>query len=385
MNLNVSCVNIDMGLRTSFDVLSRVVEEYESRGWPVRNVEAKTVESTPGRLEATLQLPVSFCPAPNGDAGTALEPTAATPTGSDGVRIEFSTPVLDGLDAEIAEAVTASVKETVVTDGGVLLTLELVVDPERSVALERPKTNGHGTDDARRGGDDPQRGTESPLGETTASDGSVTTDSTADDTGATTAESHDDDGAPTRSEGVEATADGRDPALVADLDTVRDPSLPAYEDTDYLETLYDSCGTFAEMNRYLEMDVSTETVRRYMIDAGVHAASSYGTAESEDRPAGDGGADGRTDLRQLELEHLPEGVTADDLVDAVESSVSLHQVQRRLDLDRRTTRRLLEEFDLLEFVLHRIGADPRAESSAEDIVQRIERARAGRNGDPPVA
>lgn len=385
MNLNVSHVNIDMGLRTSFDVLSRVVEEYESRGWPVRNVEAKTVESTPGRLEATLQLPVSFCPAPNGDAGTALEPTAATPTGSDGVRIEFSTPVLDGLDADIAEAVTASVKETVVTDGGVLLTLELVVEPERSVALDRPGTTGHGTDNAGRGGDSPRRGTESTLGETTVSDDPGTNDAVGDAPGATTAEPPDDDGTAARNEGVEAATDERDTALVAELEAVRDPSLPAYEDTDYLETLYDSCGTFAEMNRYLEMDVSTETVRRYMIDAGVHAASSYGTAETEDRPAGEGGADGRPSLRQLELERLPEGVTADDLVDAVESSVSLHQVQRRLDLDRRTTRRLLEEFDLLEFVLHRIGADPRAESSTEDIVQRIERARAGRNGDPPVA
>jgi len=283
--------------------------------------------------------------------------------------------VLDGLDAEIAEAVTASVKETVVTDGSVLLTLELVVDPERSVALERPETNGHGTDATGHGGDSSGHGTDSHVRETDATN----------DPGAMTAESPDGDGATTRSEGGAAATDGRDPALVADLDAVRDPSVPAYEDTDYLETLYDSCGTFAEMNRYLEMDVSTETVRRYMIDAGVHAASSYGSAEPEDRVAADREADGRSDLRQLELERLPEGVTADDLVDAVESSVSLHQVQRRLDLDRRTTRRLLEEFDLLEFVLHRIGADPRAESSAEDIVQRIERARAGRNGDPPVA
>lgn len=354
-----------MGLRTSFDILSRVVEEYESRGCPVQNVEVRTVEHAPGRLEATLQFPVSFRPAADSEAGLALEPTAATPAGADGVRIEFSTPVLTGLDEATADAVRASVEETVVTEDGILLTVGLVVDPN-SVAGERRDGDEH----------TPPR-----------------------------------EDAPAEDEAVDPPDEDATPAV--DLAAVRDPSLPPYEDTGFLQALYDSCDTFAEMNRHLDMEVSTETVRRYMIDAGVHTATPYATSEADDpsttddrddedgptaltieveepteqtdrRVGGPSVSDGPGEGRETD-EGFPDGLTTEEVVDAVQASVSLYQVQRRLGLDRRTTRELLDEFDLLEFVYHRIGADPRDETSTAELVERIERARAARNDDRPVA
>ncbi|MFC5972129.1 hypothetical protein ACFPYI_12385 [Halomarina salina] len=340
-----------VGLGPSFDILSRVVEEYESHGQAVENVEVRTTDTAAGRLEATLELPVSFCPAPGSDTGARLEPTTATPTGPDGVRIEFSTPMLDGLDEATANAVDTRVEETVVTDDGVVLTVRLCIDPSEGGPAETPPS--------------------------TAGAQTVTVppedDSSADDP---PAPSGDDD---------------RDPAIAERLATVRDETLPPYEDTAFLTRLYESCDTFAEMNRYVEMDVSTETVRRYMIDAGVHTAVSYETTARDARQTDDRQTDDRVDggattdeetVDTAVIEHgferiadetvsHPDGVTLDDLVAAVCASVTVYQVQQRLGLDRRTTRRLLGEFDLLEFVVHRISDDPRRETSSEEVLERI--------------
>ncbi|MFD1514322.1 hypothetical protein [Halomarina rubra] len=371
-----------MGLRTSFDILARVVEEFESRGQSVRDLEVRTVDAGTGRLEATLQLPVSFCPAPDASRGVTLEPRAATPTETAGVSIEFSTPVLDELDDELADAVSASVEETVVTGADVVLTVALRVDPADVGTPEQP---GGVSADRVADAVEPAAPEQTPSVETAVEGESDETEPNA-ETG---------DGDTT----VSAGPPTHDDPLVERLEAVRDESRPPYEDTPFLQELYTSCDTFAEMNRYLGMDVSTETVRRYMIDAGVHTAASYATRDGDGpentrRPAEDAATNG-TDLDaasarlhphdvEAVARRLPEGVTVDDLVDAVLASATVYQVQRRLDLDRRTTKRLLDDLDLLEFVLHRIGGEHRREYSTEDLLERIERSSAPANDDPSV-
>ena len=57
----------------------------------------------------------------------------------------------------------------------------------------------------------------------------------------------------------------------AELAAVRDDAIPPYKDTDYLQHLYDSCESFREMSERIDVDVSSSTVRRYMIDVGIHS------------------------------------------------------------------------------------------------------------------
>jgi hypothetical protein len=65
----------------------------------------------------------------------------------------------------------------------------------------------------------------------------------------------------------------------------RDRDVPPFRDHELLEAVYESCETFAEMVDELGMDVSAETVRRYMIDAGVHEPNSYDTSDTPDSTA----------------------------------------------------------------------------------------------------
>lgn len=216
--------------------------------------------------------------------------------------------------------------------------------------------------------------------------------------------------------GVDCTvdADGEPPLPRRD-------DRPVYDDVPFLQAVYDRHDTFAEMADAVDVDVSAETVRRYMIDAGVHQPTTYDTGHetdvadvdasgdassdcSVDEPteygsstmssdaemsadddgpatmADDGPAtvadDGRVtmadDDRPVAMADgvgLPADVTVDQLVDAVDGSRTLFEVQRRLDLDRTRTRRVLERFDLLELVVGRL-ADAR-DVGREDVEERI--------------
>ena len=70
--------------------------------------------------------------------------------------------------------------------------------------------------------------------------------------------------------GQESGDDGRN-NIDAELAAARDGNIPPYKDTDYLQHLYDSCESFREMSERIDVDVSSSTVRRYMIDVGIHS------------------------------------------------------------------------------------------------------------------
>jgi hypothetical protein len=236
-----------------------------------------------------------------------------------------------------------------------------------------------GAPDASAGTDDAER-TESEMpsafGET-ATESAVDATETDPSTAATAADS--DDASP--------------------LAAARDDSVPPYEDTPYLRRLYESCDTFEEMSQRIEMDVSDETVRRYMIEAGVHSPTSYETgaaaaesADSEepadrspsaarDISAADGGDervedDARADPLpddQLVADGIgfPDRLTLHDVVDAVVDARTVHEVGRELGLDHDRTRRLLRQLNVLDLVLRRVSDDPKRETSVEDVAARI--------------
>lgn len=339
----------------------------------MRRVEA---ESGPENgLHVTMEVPVI---SRDEEEGGAVGPESATLTGDDRLRVEFPVPSLS-LPPEVAPAVTVTDRTARVTDDGcVVVTVDLDVEPMEGVPRAERTEGASGTDEGDGGDEDGGSAERGPV--------------------STPSES---------AEGEEERARERDP-----LAEVRDKSVPPYEDVPYLRALYDSCETFAEMSDRIGMDVVAETVRRYMIDAGVHDPTSYDTGArggvepgpgpepepelesgtgtaADDGPAPDPeqgtpedeaprsgvtspSADGLSEERLVaDGFGLPEGVDLDDVVDAVAESTTVYEVQRRLGLERDPTRELLRRLDLLDLVLHRLSDGPRQELSREDVVSRV--------------
>lgn len=362
-----------MALRTSFDVLSGVVERYETEGRSVRRVEAETDEAGQGTLHATVEVSAEF-PASDGGSKQALAPKTAAVTDGNDVRVEFSSSLLADPDPSTEAAVSASVEAVCVTDDGQLfLTVALTIDPRDDRTSSAPPRAADGR----------------PDGGVSTDDASATAISTKDE-GASGDADHPDrtTDADHGESASESTGD--------ELDAVRDESLAPYEDVEYLRRLYDSCETFAEMSRTIEMEVASETVRRYMIEAGVHTPASYDTESPEgeddadtsppvegarsDVPTTTGRAPADPDESATAVAEeplvadgggLPDGVRIPDVVDAVVNSVTRYEVGRRLELDGRATRALLERLDLLEFVPRRLPAGPEQELSHEEVAGRI--------------
>jgi hypothetical protein len=355
-----------MGLHSSLQSVSHVVEQLESAGWTVADFSV-TTGSDADRLHVVIDVPVPL----GSDAGdgSAATPTAASFDDDGRLQVTFDPPSLvpASLDG------VAAVEETTATlrDGRVLLSVHLDVVAD-GIA------------------------------------GDVATDAEASGSEAAAAE------------GTAAEAD----PLAAELASVRDPACQPYEDTPYLQRLYDRCDNFTEMQRYIDMDVSAETVRRYMIDAGVHEPASYATGEADDDdgepsdeaadatddgteaeptaadpddasdgavapgdPASPADDDPVQDLRHDQLVAdglgLPEDVTLAALADAVAESVTVYQVQKRLDLDRPQTQRLLEELDLLDLVLRHVANYPDRATAREQIAARIRQKSASQQAAPP--
>jgi hypothetical protein len=357
-----------MDLQTSFDVLSRIVEQYESNGRSVRHVEATASEEDEGTLHVTMDVPVSLCSASDGGLHSEFTPEAATLTGDGGLQVEFSTPILATLPSTTAATISASNQAVRVADDAILLTVELIIDPIIDSIDSETQHTAAGIE----------------LSGTLAAEEN---ESSSDTDQSTTESRH----------GEEPTDE---PAAV------RDESVPPYEDTEYLQRLYDSCETFAEMSRKIEMEVTSETVRRYMIETDIHTPNSHNTvikgqadhpSETAEAPETEMDMDMDTDINtdmHTEMETprptpsesmettpseqlvtdgigLPEDLRIEDIMDAVVDSVTVYEVQRHLGLERRRTQELLEQLNLLDLVVHRIADNPDREVSVEEVATRI--------------
>lgn len=313
-----------MELQASFDVLSAVVDGYESRGLRIETVDATTDDGGAGGVHATVAvgLPPSVLFAAGEDA--AADATAVVDDGT--LRMSFPVDDLVLAPASRPGVVSTSVESARATADGVVATVALVVDPSPDEA------------------------------ESDAPDGSEET-------------------VPTSAGDETATDGGACDALAA----VRDDTVPPFEDVPYLRRLYERCDTFTAMTRLFETDVSAETVRRYMIEAGVHDPDSYGTTAESD--AGDE-AEARAETATVDdlvaaTVDAPADLTVADVAEAVVDARTIHEVHRRIGIDQESTRDLLRRLDLLDLVTSRIDAAPDRRISPEEVAARIRRRAPG--------
>ncbi|MFB6224113.1 MAG: hypothetical protein ABEH86_10645 [Haloarcula sp.] len=382
-----------MGLHTAFAALSEIVDQYESRGQSVRHADATLTDDGSDALDATLELLVSLCPLSSSDSQHGQTPEAASLTDDGDLHVTFSSPIPD-LPTPTGATVMTSTERVEVTDSGLVLTLELTIDaaeeamPSNRTAASETEANATVESDETAGAEHNDR--REPT--VTASEHSAEADPDSAADGAQPSVQTTDD-AGERADCGETTATGSS-TLADDLASVRDESVPPYEDTEYLQLLYDECDTFTEMCQWIQMDVSSETVRRYMIEAGIHVPDSYDTAAKADdtstatdestppAPAESGPPQPatateepieRTPDEQLVTDGigLPDHVQISDVAEAVVESVTVYEVQRHLNLDRNRTRDLLEELNLLDLVLRRIADNPEHAVSYDQVASRI--------------
>ncbi|AFZ71928.1 hypothetical protein [Natronobacterium gregoryi] len=175
-----------------------------------------------------------------------------------------------------------------------------------------------------------------------------------------------------------------------DGDTGCGRDVPPFRDPELLATVYDSCETFAEMSDAIEMDVTAETVRRYMIDYGIHEPERYDT-DDIDAPSPPSGEADRLEstpdgLSQVVLTDglgLPAEVTVDGLVETVSRSNTIYEVERDVGLDRNETLDLLRRLNLLEFVVGRLSDGYDRNVGREDVIERLREASAVQSWPQP--
>ncbi len=200
-------------------------------------------------------------------------------------------------------------------------------------------------------------------------------------------------------------------------------AVPSYKDPDALESVYETYDSFTEMTEALGVDVTSETVRRYMIQFDIHDPTDSSTTDGESAPeslserdsdsgsrastrasgerhdakapesaaraeteetADDGDPGGlsvaeafTTADREAEEElpiadgfGLPKELTIRELTEIVETSRTVSEVKRSLGIDYDHTRRLLEEIGLLELVTGRLTAE-QEELTPTDVYRRV--------------
>jgi hypothetical protein len=178
--------------------------------------------------------------------------------------------------------------------------------------------------------------------------------------------------------------DGQGPEDHAASGSVINREKPPFRDTELLEEIYESCDTFAEMQIELGMDVSAETVRRYMMEHEIHQPASYnsknGGSESEDvaRPKDADELGSHVEASDPDVEVFIEGmglsdtITAEDLIESVRRSSTLFEFQRDLDLEHDEALTLLTEFGLCGFVTGRLSSLPEGDVHREDVLERLQ-------------
>jgi hypothetical protein len=204
--------------------------------------------------------------------------------------------------------------------------------------------------------------------------------------------------------------------------THRGEGTAPHRDPDQLRRVYDEHDTFAEMRDALGVPVASNTVRRQLIDHGIHDPSASGSDEdgigsgseptseevdgagAEDETSGravsDGGRAGgpvpargdggssatepsgpdgpdverNDELRRTDDElscEIAEGVGAGELRNALADASTVYDVQSALDLERDATMNLLSEVELLSVVHGRVATKRDRDEQRAEIDERI--------------
>ena len=458
-------------LQSSFDALSRVIEQFESDGNVVRQVEATTSttksEADAELLTATISMPLL----------PQLESTDATDehidTGSESEYGIDSTPIAAEMTDEhicvsytlpsiqppkIDTPVKMQPTGAEILNGDAVIRIEVTIgedtanaesssDVADTIASTLGVRNGECRGESESESESDRDNTQ--LGERSwRSSGSSQSPSSAEGVFGGSVISANDGANSTDDSAVIADTDAcqtdaADVTVEDELSQVRDDSVPPYEDETYLQRLYERCNTFSEMSDRIELDVAGETVRRYMIEAGVHSPTKYNNTDNTDQskktdsqgkevvesePTSDDigrigsehtdsdthtdalanvstgstdqevantnpneqthtprpdvtGKDDRIETLSIADEQLvtdgaglPSNLEIADVIDAVVGSRTVYEVQRRLGIEYRQTRDLLDQLDILDLVLRRLsgGPDPDRGVSYEAIATRIQ-------------
>lgn len=376
-------VYCNMGVHRTFQLFSELIDQYESDGRSIQHLEAATVDDEAGVLNATIEVPLTLC-SPAGEQ--ELSPEAAALTDDGGLQVDFSLPELPSTDEDLVSTTVEAVR---VADEGFSLTVAVTVDPTETVST------GSGDVDEGAVNNDPQSATAAAE----EAEGTTNEESTISFAERLERADPDDVSRQKTATASENTAD--------EFAAVRDATVPPYEDVKYLQALYDGCDNFTEMSRHIQMDVSSETVRRYMIEADVHDPDTYDTSdevspavdnetsstdesaesaeEHEQQTTAVGTVSAQTDepesVKQIPDEKLvtdglglPENVHLEEVAGAVVDSVTVYEVTQALGLDREQTRAVLEELNLLSLVLRPLADDPEWSVTYEQVVERIQEA-----------
>ncbi|AJF27494.1 hypothetical protein SG26_17085 (plasmid) [Haloarcula sp. CBA1115] len=388
-----------MGLHTAFTALAEVIDAYESRGRSIETVEALPDDAGDAVLDVTVEMPVSL--RSGGGADEGLTPETASLTDSGDLEVTFS-PSATELPSTAGTSLSIGDASATVTDDGLLLTVELTIDA--TVAPDEAASVDCGPDQASPADATTVSGVSSAGtdGGTSLADSAISDAESVSEGGDGTRESPQSDGAATAA----PQSGGENDSESGPFAAVRDDSVPPYEDTDYLQALYDECDNFREIAEQIQMDVSSETVRRYMIEADIHVPNTYNTSSDEEEEAAESGqsdngaSQGEVDagggqvsvaepvsaesvgsessVGELPDEQLvtdgiglPADVQLQDVADAVVDSDTVYEVQRCLSLDRGQTRDLLEQLNLLDLVLCRLADEPDHAVSYGTVASRI--------------
>ena len=155
---------------------------------------------------------------------------------------------------------------------------------------------------------------------------------------------------------------------------VNEDETPLHRNEDRLRELYHRYETFAEMTEAVSIDLSAETIRRYMIEHGIHEPGS-------DRRSETSAPSIEASLPPTEPGYLPSGIDLEEVIESVQRSRTLYDVQQALDLDRQTTVTLLRRLDLLDLVVGRLEQLNDREIHPEMIAQRVARAAGSDSGE----
>ncbi len=272
-----------MGLHTTFTALAEVIDAYESRGRSIKTVEASPADTGDAVLDVTVAMPVSL--RSGGGADEGLTPETASLTDSGDLEVTFS-PAATELPSTAGASLSTGDASATVTDDGLLLTVDLTIDatgaPDEAASVDC------GPDQASPADATTVRAVNSSGtdGGTSLADSAISDAESVSEGGDGTRESPQSDGAATAA----PQSGGENDSESGPFAAVRDDSVPPYEDTDYLQALYDECDNFREIAEQIQMDVSSETVRRYMIEADIHVPNTYNTSSDEEEEAAESGS-----------------------------------------------------------------------------------------------
>lgn len=142
-----------------------------------------------------------------------------------------------------------------------------------------------------------------------------------------------------------------------------DESPSPYTDEERLRNVYEEHDTFAEMRDALGVEVTPQTVRRKMIDFGIHVPNSpdnhtesgQNGSEAEPKSSADRSQDGQSeDTVVADGLDLPSDITIEELQEVVREANTIHEAQARLGIDREDVRRILTDLNLLDLVTGRL-------------------------------